>query len=331
MTAKKQMVAKLQSIKAELQHRRHHRTSDVGEWLRRVVLGYYQYHAVPGNTSRLRVFRRRVCRLWLSILVRRSNARRCDGSVLAHYWTGGFPSPELCILILTNAWTLAIIRGKSRMRKCAHTDLCGGRPVMVVPTAPVGPKRHFAEITQTRRAGVTSSKGTWVSLLRGSVAATSPGGSASSGLCLCEGKDLFPASTVSIESRYIAVVPWLAMLPRWVPSPGTSNALPHDCWGRTLRFRSLPRCARKSPARSSLRRRAWRIPCNPSGLSPGAASEESILEAARHQTGNSASIWRVSYVGERSARSTSQSAWIASVARAVNSSTGLPVTRMDGS
>jgi hypothetical protein len=30
---------------------------------------------------------------------------------------------------------LAIILDKSRMRKCACTDLCGGRPAMVVPTA----------------------------------------------------------------------------------------------------------------------------------------------------------------------------------------------------
>ena len=25
------------------------RTSEVGAWLRKVVLGYYQYHAVPGQ------------------------------------------------------------------------------------------------------------------------------------------------------------------------------------------------------------------------------------------------------------------------------------------
>jgi RNA-directed DNA polymerase len=62
-TAKKRMVAKLNVIKAELQHRKHHRTSEVGTWLRKVVQGYYQYHAVPGNTGQLRVFRRRVCRL----------------------------------------------------------------------------------------------------------------------------------------------------------------------------------------------------------------------------------------------------------------------------
>src|SRR6201997_3393922 len=54
ITAKKRMVAKLKVIKAELQRRKHHRASEVGAWLRRVVLGYYQYHAVPGNSTQLR-------------------------------------------------------------------------------------------------------------------------------------------------------------------------------------------------------------------------------------------------------------------------------------
>ena len=72
ITAKKRMVAKLKALKAELQRRKHHRTADVGAWLRQAVLGYYQYHAVPGNSSQLRTFARRVCRLWRSVLVRRS-------------------------------------------------------------------------------------------------------------------------------------------------------------------------------------------------------------------------------------------------------------------
>ncbi len=67
------MVAKLKAIKAELQRRKHHRTSEVGAWLRQVVLGYYQYHAVPGNTSQLRVFSRRVVWLWRNIAA--ANAR----------------------------------------------------------------------------------------------------------------------------------------------------------------------------------------------------------------------------------------------------------------
>ena len=53
---KKRMVAKLKAIKAELQRRMHDRMANVGAWLRKVVLGgYYQYHAVPGNTTQLRI------------------------------------------------------------------------------------------------------------------------------------------------------------------------------------------------------------------------------------------------------------------------------------
>jgi hypothetical protein len=60
ITAKQRMVAKLKAIKAELQRRKHDRTSQVGVWLRKVVTGYYQYHAVPGNLNQLRTFRHRV-------------------------------------------------------------------------------------------------------------------------------------------------------------------------------------------------------------------------------------------------------------------------------
>jgi len=76
ITAKKRMVAKLKAIKAELRSRMHDRTTAVGEWLRKVVTGYYQYHAVPGNTAQLRIFRNRVCRLWRGVLVRRSQRAR---------------------------------------------------------------------------------------------------------------------------------------------------------------------------------------------------------------------------------------------------------------
>jgi RNA-directed DNA polymerase len=72
ITAKKRMVAKLKALKAELQRRKHHRTTEVGAWLRKAVLGYYQYHAVPGNSTQLRIFRHRVGWLWRSVLVRRS-------------------------------------------------------------------------------------------------------------------------------------------------------------------------------------------------------------------------------------------------------------------
>jgi hypothetical protein len=136
LTAKKRMVAKLNVIKAELQHRKHHRTRDVGTWLQKVVQGYYQYHAVPGNTGQLRVFRRRVCRLWRSVLVRRSQRAQVGWDRLNPLLNRWIPPLTFCILILTSASTPFIL-GKSRMRKRARTDLCGNRPAMVVPTATV--------------------------------------------------------------------------------------------------------------------------------------------------------------------------------------------------
>src|SRR6202140_4216690 len=56
-TAKKRLVAKLHAVQAELRRQMHAPTSVVGEWLQKVTLGYYQYHAIPGNLNRLRLFR----------------------------------------------------------------------------------------------------------------------------------------------------------------------------------------------------------------------------------------------------------------------------------
>ena len=71
-TASKRMVAKLRVLKAALVRQKHDPPAQVGEWLRKVVLGYYQYHAVPGNLNQLSAFRHRLCRLWRAVLNRRS-------------------------------------------------------------------------------------------------------------------------------------------------------------------------------------------------------------------------------------------------------------------
>jgi group II intron reverse transcriptase/maturase len=71
-TAKKRMIAKLRAIKAELRYRMHQPVALVAAWLQKVVMGYYQYHAVPGNLDRLRIFGQRLRRLWRLVLSRRS-------------------------------------------------------------------------------------------------------------------------------------------------------------------------------------------------------------------------------------------------------------------
>src|SRR5712692_8616243 len=134
ITAKKRMVAKLKALKVELQRRKHDPTRETGAWLRKVVLGYYQYHAVPGNSAQLRVFWRRACRLWRNVLVRRSQRAQVRWGGCSPSCTGGFRNPVFCIPILMSA-SPPLILGKSRVRKRARTDLCGGRSAMVVPTA----------------------------------------------------------------------------------------------------------------------------------------------------------------------------------------------------
>ena len=75
-TIGKRMAAKLKDIGEQLRKRMHETTEVTVEWLKTVVRGYFQYHAVPGNEQRLWVFRKDVLRLWLRTLRRRSQRSR---------------------------------------------------------------------------------------------------------------------------------------------------------------------------------------------------------------------------------------------------------------
>jgi RNA-directed DNA polymerase len=72
------MRAKLQAIKQELRRRRHQPIPVQGKWLRQVVKGYFNYHAVPTNSQALAAFRLRVTKLWQRSLRRRSQK---DGTI----------------------------------------------------------------------------------------------------------------------------------------------------------------------------------------------------------------------------------------------------------
>jgi group II intron reverse transcriptase/maturase len=66
----------LASIKEHLRRRRHRPLGDTGRWLRSVVQGWLNYHAVPGNMARLGQFLDEVRKLWLQSLRRRSHKGR---------------------------------------------------------------------------------------------------------------------------------------------------------------------------------------------------------------------------------------------------------------
>jgi RNA-directed DNA polymerase len=66
------MRAKLQAIKQELRRRMHQSIPTQGQWLKQVVTGYFNYHAVPTNGRALATFHFRVIDLWTRTLRRRS-------------------------------------------------------------------------------------------------------------------------------------------------------------------------------------------------------------------------------------------------------------------
>jgi len=71
------MQAKLRDVQEGLRQRRHQAIPLQGEWLRQIVSGYFNYHAVPTNSRALTVFHYHIRRLWLRTLQRRSQK---DGS-----------------------------------------------------------------------------------------------------------------------------------------------------------------------------------------------------------------------------------------------------------
>jgi len=70
-TVRKRLLAKLNELKEELRRRWHEPVEDLGKWLRSVVQGYFNYHAVPGNLASLNRFRQEVSKRWFRALRRR--------------------------------------------------------------------------------------------------------------------------------------------------------------------------------------------------------------------------------------------------------------------
>ena len=68
--------ATLQAITQQLRRRQHRPLGETGRWLGRVVRGWLNYHAVPGNSRRLSRFVDEVSRLWLRVIRRRSQRGR---------------------------------------------------------------------------------------------------------------------------------------------------------------------------------------------------------------------------------------------------------------
>jgi RNA-directed DNA polymerase len=87
------MRAKLRMIKEELRRRMHQPIPVQGKWLRQVVTGYLNYHAVPTNSRALSAFHFFVTDLWRRTLRRRSQRDRMDWKRITRLANDWLPKP----------------------------------------------------------------------------------------------------------------------------------------------------------------------------------------------------------------------------------------------
>jgi len=92
-TRRDRMRAKLKMIQEGLWRRMHQSIPSQGSWLRRVVKGYFNYHAVPTNARALDVFRHHVTDLWRRTLRRRSQTARMTWARMTKLANDFLPKP----------------------------------------------------------------------------------------------------------------------------------------------------------------------------------------------------------------------------------------------
>jgi RNA-directed DNA polymerase len=92
-TRRDRMKEKLRKIKETLRRCMHQSISEQGDWLERVVRGYFNYHAVPTNARALDVFRHRVTDLWRRTLRRRSQKDRITWARMTQLMDAWLPNP----------------------------------------------------------------------------------------------------------------------------------------------------------------------------------------------------------------------------------------------
>jgi RNA-directed DNA polymerase len=91
----KRLRAKLQQLKSQLARRRHDPVPELGQWLHRVVEGWFNYHAVPCNWTSLTQFRTQVIWLWFRALRRRSQRSRLTWARFVPLVDAWIPRPAI--------------------------------------------------------------------------------------------------------------------------------------------------------------------------------------------------------------------------------------------
>jgi len=95
-TRRDRMLAKLGMIKEGMWKRMHQPIPAQGNWLRRIVQGYFNYHAVPTNFRALVAFRTEIAKRWFRVLTRRSDRTKLNWTQMKRLIDTWLPKP--CLL-----------------------------------------------------------------------------------------------------------------------------------------------------------------------------------------------------------------------------------------
>ena len=113
---------------------RQHRVGGRRKWLKQVVVGYFNYHAVPTNSCALAAFRTEITKHWRRVLSRRSQTGGVSWKRMTQLATDWLPMPHILHLGPTNA-SPSLTQGGSRMRASRAYGSVRGHGVTHVPTA----------------------------------------------------------------------------------------------------------------------------------------------------------------------------------------------------
>ena len=94
-TRRDRMQAKIKEVAGELRRRMHQSIPEQGNWLKQVITGFFNYHAVPTNWAALGAFRAEITKRWRQSLSRRSQKGNLTWARMLKLADDWLPKPRI--------------------------------------------------------------------------------------------------------------------------------------------------------------------------------------------------------------------------------------------
>jgi RNA-directed DNA polymerase len=94
-TRRDRMQAKIKEVAGELRRRMHQSIPEQGKWLKQVITGFFNYHAVPTNWAALGAFRAEITKRWRQSLSRRSQKGNLTWARMLKLADDWLPKPRI--------------------------------------------------------------------------------------------------------------------------------------------------------------------------------------------------------------------------------------------